>query len=70
MNGQFEVSNRELKRILEKTSTNSRKDWALKIDEGMWTYRNVAKTATSLTPFEVIYGKACHLLVELEHKEF
>ena len=38
-NGQVEVSNREIKRILEKTVATSRKDWALKLDEALWAYR-------------------------------
>ena len=38
-NGQVEVSNRELKRILEKTIVSLRKDWALKLDDALWAYR-------------------------------
>ena len=34
-NGQAEVSNRELKLILEKTIASSRKDWALKLDDAL-----------------------------------
>ena len=33
--GQIEVSNRELKRILEKTISMSRKDWAIKVDDAL-----------------------------------
>ena len=32
-NGQVEISNREIKKILEKTSSSSRKDWSLKLDD-------------------------------------
>ena len=31
--GQVEVTNRELNKILEKTVGNSRKDWAMKLDD-------------------------------------
>ena len=38
-NGQAEISNREIKRILEKTVSSSRKDWSSKLDDALWAYR-------------------------------
>ncbi|XP_014506452.1 uncharacterized protein LOC106766221 [Vigna radiata var. radiata] len=67
-NGQAEVSNSEIKRILEKTVAVSRKNWAHKLDDALWAYRTVMKTSMGLSPFQLVYGKACHLLVEMEHK--
>ncbi|VVA40205.1 PREDICTED: LOW QUALITY PROTEIN, partial [Prunus dulcis] len=42
--GQVEVSNREIKHILEKTMNQNRKDWALKVSDACWAYRTAFKT--------------------------
>ncbi|KAL8108826.1 hypothetical protein AgCh_025065 [Apium graveolens] len=70
INGQAEVSNKEIKCILEKVVCPSRKDWSLKLDEAVWAYRTAYKTPLGMSPFQFIYGKGCHLLVELEHKAY
>jgi hypothetical protein len=69
-NGQAEVSNREIKKILEKTVSAPRKDWSIKLDEALWAYRTAFKSPIGLTPFQMVYGKSCHLPVELEHKAY
>ncbi|KAA3483646.1 Integrase, catalytic core [Gossypium australe] len=60
-NGQAEISNREIKHILEKS---------LRLDEALWAYRTTYKTLLGMSPFKLVYEKPCHFLVELEHRAY
>jgi hypothetical protein len=68
--GQVELVNREIKKILERNVNFSMKDWSKKLDDALWAYRTAYKAPISLTPFQIVYGKACHLPVEQEHRAF
>nr|GEY45255.1 reverse transcriptase domain-containing protein [Tanacetum cinerariifolium] len=68
--GQVEVSNRGLKRILEKTIGENRASWSDKLDDALWAFRTAFKTPIRCTPYKLVYGKACHLPIELEHKAY
>nr|XP_025670290.1 uncharacterized protein LOC112770084 [Arachis hypogaea] len=69
-NGQAEVSNREIKRILERIVKPNRKDWSAKLTDALWTYRTAYKMPIGMSLFRLVYGKACHLPVEIEHKTY
>nr|GFA17159.1 hypothetical protein [Tanacetum cinerariifolium] len=68
--GQVEVTNRGLKRILERTISQNRASWSDKLDDALWDFRIAYKTPIGRTPYKLVYGKACHLPIELEHKAY
>nr|GEU98465.1 reverse transcriptase domain-containing protein [Tanacetum cinerariifolium] len=68
--GQVEVSNRGLKRILERTVGENRASWLEKLDDALWAFRTAHKTPIGCTPYKLLYGISCHLLIELEHKAY
>nr|GEZ12325.1 reverse transcriptase domain-containing protein [Tanacetum cinerariifolium] len=68
--GQVEVSNRGLKRILERTIGQNRASWSDKLDDALWAFSATYKTPIGCTPYKLVYGKACHLPMELEHKAY
>ena len=63
--GQVELSNRELKLILQNTVNRSRKNWSKKLDDALWAYRTAYKNPMGMSPYKMVYGKACHLLLDM-----
>jgi len=65
--GQVNVSNIRIKQLLEKTIKKSKR-FVTKVDKCALGYRTTCKTNLGMSPFRLVYGKVCHLPVELEHK--
>nr|GFA65437.1 reverse transcriptase domain-containing protein [Tanacetum cinerariifolium] len=65
-----EVTNRGLKHILERTVRENRASWNDKLEDALWAFRTAFKTSVGYTPYRLVYGKVCHLPLELEHKAY
>nr|GEV39013.1 reverse transcriptase domain-containing protein [Tanacetum cinerariifolium] len=70
ISGQVEVSNRGLKRILERTVGENRASWSEKLEDALWDFRTAYKTPIGCTPYKLVYGKSYHLPIELENKAY
>ena len=61
--GQVETSNKQIKNIMQKTVNVMGKGWKDKLPDALWAYRTASKTPIDMSPFQLVYGKSCHLLV-------
>ncbi|KAL6312900.1 hypothetical protein AAG906_016020 [Vitis piasezkii] len=54
--------------VKHKVVITSRKDWSIKLHDSLWAYRTAYKTILGMSPYRLVYGKACHLPMEVEYK--
>ena len=66
--GLVELANREIKTIMMKVVNTNRMDWSLKLLDSLCVYRTTFKTILGMSPCRLVYGKACHLPMEIEYK--
>ncbi|GJY84718.1 reverse transcriptase domain-containing protein [Tanacetum coccineum] len=64
------LSNRGLKRILERTVGENRASWSDRLDDALWALRIAYKTPIGCTPYKLVYGNPCHLPIKLEHRAY
>nr|GEZ12871.1 RNA-directed DNA polymerase, eukaryota [Tanacetum cinerariifolium] len=67
--GRVEVSNHGLKRILERTVGENHASWSVKLDDALWAFHIAYKTSIGCTPNKLVYGKSCHLLIEVKENQ-
>nr|GEX61203.1 reverse transcriptase domain-containing protein [Tanacetum cinerariifolium] len=60
----------KLKRILERTVGENHASWSDKLNDALWAIRTAYKTPIGCTPYKLVYGKSCHLSIELEHRAY
>ena len=48
----------------------SRKDWSTRLEDALWAHRTAYKASIGMSPYWVVFGMACHLPVEIEHKAY
>ncbi|RVW63847.1 Retrovirus-related Pol polyprotein from transposon 17.6 [Vitis vinifera] len=54
--------------VKHKVVNTSRRDWSVKLQDSLWAYRTTYRTILGMCPYRLVYGKVCHLPVEVEYK--
>ncbi|GJS71023.1 reverse transcriptase domain-containing protein [Tanacetum coccineum] len=62
--------NDQFVKFMLKTIGKNHASWSDKLDDALWAFRTAFKTPTGCTPYKLVYEKACHLPIELEHKAY
>nr|GEW33996.1 reverse transcriptase domain-containing protein [Tanacetum cinerariifolium] len=62
--------NDKFAKVMSKTVGENHASWSEKLDDALWAFRTAYKTPIGCTPYKLVYGKSCHLPIELEHKAY
>ncbi|GKD14934.1 reverse transcriptase domain-containing protein, partial [Tanacetum coccineum] len=62
--------NDQFAKVMSKTVGENRASWSDKLDDALWAFRTAFKTPIGCTPYKLVYGKSCHLPIELEHRAY
>nr|GEU33624.1 reverse transcriptase domain-containing protein [Tanacetum cinerariifolium] len=57
-------------KIIMRAVGENRASWSDKLDDALWAFRTAYKTPIGCTTYKLVYGKAFHLPVKLEHKAY
>ncbi|RDY06095.1 gag-pol, partial [Mucuna pruriens] len=69
-NGQAEVFNREIKKTLQKMANPNQKNWSRLLEDALWAHRTVYRTPLGISPYRIVFNKACHLSVDIEYRSY
>ena len=64
-NGQTEVTNRTLLKIIKTKLDDAKGTWPEELPNVLWAYRTTARTPTGETPFRLTYGTEAVIPVEV-----
>nr|GFA68734.1 hypothetical protein [Tanacetum cinerariifolium] len=56
--------------FIKMTVGENRASWSDKLEDALWAFRTAFKTSIGCTLYRLVYGKVCHLPLELEHKAY
>ncbi|GJW38602.1 reverse transcriptase domain-containing protein [Tanacetum coccineum] len=62
--------NDKFAKVMSKTVGENRASWSDRLDDALWAFRTAYKTPIGCTPYKLVYGKPCHLPIELEHRAY